>query len=67
MKLFITKQNSKMNAEYEKEQGNKNVYNILIRLAVFYEQDKIKECIEECEKAIKIGNEEKADPSAIAK
>ena len=56
-----------MNAEYEKEQGNKNVYNILIRLAVFYEQDKIKECIEECEKAIKIGNEEKADPSAIAK
>lgn len=36
-------------------------------LAVYYEQQKWDDCIKECEKAIEIGRENKADYNIIAK
>ena len=37
------------------------------KAAVFYEQDKIDECIKTCEQGIEIGRENKADYALIAK
>lgn len=40
---------------------------VLCHLAVYFEQKEYKKCIEQCEKAIEIGRENRADFKLIAK
>jgi hypothetical protein len=43
------------------------LFNKVIRLAVYFELKRWEDCLKECEKAIDIGRENKADYKIIAK
>jgi hypothetical protein len=46
---------------------NINVYCLFLISAVYFEQKEYKKCIEQCEKAVEVGRENRADFKLIAK